>query len=160
MEGKPSLTIEGSPLLMRNTFKEIPFSFTLLKKEIPYYRRKSLTIEGNALRIKTINSWKSLTIGRSPLLSSNLLNKIPYYRKKPLTILCNAIPYYIRTPLTMEGNPVREISKQTVVTWYIGMNITVNICYTAKDFLKETPYYRRISLTMSRNPLLYNYPLL
>ena len=42
MEGMPSLTIEGSPLLMRNTFKEIP-----------YYRNKSLAnkdiIQGNPL---------------------------------------------------------------------------------------------------------------
>ena len=99
MEGKPSLTIEGSPLLMRNTFKEIPFSFTLLKKEIPYYRRKSLTIEGNALRIKTSNSWKSLTIGRSPLLSSNLLNK-------SLTIERNPLPYYVMKSLTIYGHPL------------------------------------------------------
>ena len=44
MEGKPSLTIEGNPLLIRKSFKEIP-----------YYRNNSLTIEGNALRIKTNN---------------------------------------------------------------------------------------------------------
>ena len=40
MEGKPSLTTEGDPLLTRKTFKEIP-----------YYRNKSLTskdiIQGN-----------------------------------------------------------------------------------------------------------------
>ena len=59
MEGKPSLTIEGNPLLIRKSFKEIP-----------YYRNNSLTIEGHALRIKTNNSWKSLTIGRSLLLIS------------------------------------------------------------------------------------------
>ena len=41
MEGKPSLNIEGNPLLIRNTFKEIP-----------YNRNNSLTIEGNVLRIK------------------------------------------------------------------------------------------------------------
>ena len=84
MEGKPSLTIEGSPLLMRNTFKEIPFSFTLLKKEIPYYRRKALTIEGNALRIKTINSWKSLTIEGNPLLINKLWNKSLTIERNPL----------------------------------------------------------------------------
>ena len=42
MEGTPSLTIEGHPLLIRNTFKAIP-----------YYRNKSLTdkdiIQGNPL---------------------------------------------------------------------------------------------------------------
>ena len=43
MEGKPSLTIEGNPLLIRKSFKEIP-----------YNRNNSLTIEGNALRIKTV----------------------------------------------------------------------------------------------------------
>ena len=41
MEGKPSLTIEGNPLLIRKSFKEIP-----------YNRTNSLTIEGNDLRIK------------------------------------------------------------------------------------------------------------
>ena len=68
MEGKPSLTIEGNPLLIRTTFKEIAYyrkiSFTnkeliqgnpLLNKEIPDYRWKSLreiskqAIEGNPL---------------------------------------------------------------------------------------------------------------
>ena len=34
MEGKPSLAIEGHPLLIRNTFKGIP-----------YYRKNSLTME-------------------------------------------------------------------------------------------------------------------
>ena len=42
MEGKPSLTIEGNPLLMRTTFKELH-----------YYRNRSLTnkdiIQGNPL---------------------------------------------------------------------------------------------------------------
>ena len=42
MEGKPSLTTEGNPLLIRKT-----------SKEIPYYRNKSLTnkdiIQGNPL---------------------------------------------------------------------------------------------------------------
>ena len=55
MEGKPSLTMEGNPLLIRTTFKEIAYYrkrfFTnkellqgnpLLNKEIPDYRRKSL----------------------------------------------------------------------------------------------------------------------
>ena len=61
MERKPSLTIEGNPLLIRKSFKEIS-----------YYINNSLTIEGNALRKnKTNNSCKSLTIGRSPLLMSN-----------------------------------------------------------------------------------------
>ena len=54
MEGKPSLTIEGNPLLIRTTFKEIAYyrkrSFTnkeiiqgnpLLNKETPDYRGKS-----------------------------------------------------------------------------------------------------------------------
>ena len=45
MEGKLSLTIEGNPLLIRKSFKEIP-----------YTRNNPLTIEGNALRIKTNNS--------------------------------------------------------------------------------------------------------
>ena len=45
MEGKPSLTIEGNPLLIRKSFKDIP-----------YNRNNPLTIEGNALRIKTNNS--------------------------------------------------------------------------------------------------------
>ena len=45
MEGKPSLTIEGNPLLIRKSFKEIP-----------YNRNNPLTIEGNALRITTNNS--------------------------------------------------------------------------------------------------------
>ena len=45
MEGKPSLTIEGNPLLIRKSFKEIP-----------YNRNNSFTIEGNALLIKTNNS--------------------------------------------------------------------------------------------------------
>ena len=56
MEGKPSLTIE----------KHI-----LLYNEIPCYRRNSLTIEGNALRTKTNNSWKSPTIEGSRLLITN-----------------------------------------------------------------------------------------
>ena len=42
MEGKPSITIEGTPLLIRNIFKEIP-----------YYRNNSLTnkdiVQGNPL---------------------------------------------------------------------------------------------------------------
>ena len=38
MERRPSLTIEGNHLLIRKTFKEIP-----------YYENNSLTIEGNAL---------------------------------------------------------------------------------------------------------------
>ena len=50
MEGKPSLTTEGSPLLIRNTIEEIP-----------YYRNKSLTIEGH-------NSRTSLTTEGNPLL--------------------------------------------------------------------------------------------
>ena len=45
MEGKPSLTIEGNPLLIRKSFKEIP-----------YTRNNSLTIEGDALGIKANDS--------------------------------------------------------------------------------------------------------
>ena len=45
MEGKPSLTIKGNPLLIRKSFKEIP-----------YYINSFLTIEGNALRKKTHKS--------------------------------------------------------------------------------------------------------
>ena len=45
MEGKPSLTIEGNPLRIRKSFKEIPYS-----------KNSSLTIEGNALQIKNYNS--------------------------------------------------------------------------------------------------------
>ena len=55
MEGKPSLTIERNPLLYN---------------EIPCYRKKSLTIEGNVLQITATNSWESLAIGRSLLLMS------------------------------------------------------------------------------------------
>ena len=70
MEGKPSLTIEGNPLLIRTTFKEIAYnrkrSFTnkeriqgnpLLNKEIPDYRRKSPPRD-----LQTNNRRKSLTI--------------------------------------------------------------------------------------------------
>ena len=49
MEGKPSLTIEGTPLLIRNTFKETPY--------IPYYRRKSPPRD-----LQTNSIWKSFTI--------------------------------------------------------------------------------------------------
>ena len=58
MEAKPSLTIEGHPLLIRNTFKGIPYHRmkSLTNKEIPSHRRKPLTIEGNALRIKQNSS--------------------------------------------------------------------------------------------------------
>ena len=55
MEGTPSLTIEGNPLIIMTIFKEIAYyrkiSFTnkeliqgnpLLNKDIPDYRRKSL----------------------------------------------------------------------------------------------------------------------
>ena len=54
MEGTPSLTTEGNPLLIMNTFKEIPYyrnkSLTnkdiiqgnpFPQKDIPYYRRKA-----------------------------------------------------------------------------------------------------------------------
>ena len=70
MEGKPSLTIEGTPLLIKKHSRESLAieRNPLLWNEIHCYRRKSLTIEGNALQITTNNSWKSLTIGRSPLL--------------------------------------------------------------------------------------------
>ena len=76
MERTPSLIIEGYPLLTRKTFKEIL-----------YYRNNSLTIEGNALRTKANNSWKSPTIEGSPLLINKLFKKIPYYRTKTLSIL-------------------------------------------------------------------------
>ena len=70
MEGKPSLTIEGNPLLIRTTFKEIAYyrkiPFTnkeiilgnpLQNKEIPDYRRKSLPRD-----LQTNSRRKSLTI--------------------------------------------------------------------------------------------------
>ena len=60
---------------------------------MPYYRGKPLTIEGNALRIKTTNSWKSPTIEGSPLPINDLFKTIPYYRTKTLSILYNEIPY-------------------------------------------------------------------
>ena len=44
MERTPCLTIEGNPLYIRKSFKEIPC-----------YRNDSLTIEGHALRITTNN---------------------------------------------------------------------------------------------------------
>ena len=72
MEGKPSLTItiEGNPLLIRTTFKEIAYyrkiSFThkeiiqgnpLLNREISDYRRKSPPRD-----LQTNSRRKSLTI--------------------------------------------------------------------------------------------------
>ena len=45
MERRPSLAIEGNPLLIRKSFKEIPYNIN-----------NSLTIEGNALQIKTNSS--------------------------------------------------------------------------------------------------------
>ena len=82
---KPLVWKEHLPLLS----KEILYyrMKSLAIKEIHYYRRKSLTIEGNALQITTTNSWKSLAIGRSPLLMRKLSKQIPYYRKKPVSIL-------------------------------------------------------------------------
>ena len=71
MEGKPSLTIEGNPLLMRNTFKDIPYyrnkSLTNNTEfmEIPYNRRASLTIEGDPLR-----EISKQTVEENPLLYS------------------------------------------------------------------------------------------
>ena len=56
---------------------------TIPKKDTPFYRRKSLYIEG------------------SPLLSK----EIPNYIRKPLTI--KEIPFYRRNSLTIEGNPLR-----------------------------------------------------
>ena len=52
MEGKPSLTIGGSPLPIRKTFKKAlkktPYyrkkPLTLFQKQIPYYIRKPQTI--------------------------------------------------------------------------------------------------------------------
>ena len=66
------LAIEGNPLLIRT----------------------SLTIEGNASRITTHNSWKPLTIEGSPLLIRQLFRTFltieqkpyPYYRNKSFTI--------------------------------------------------------------------------
>ena len=70
MDGNHSLTIEGNPLLIRTTFKDISYyrkiSFTkkeiiegipLLNKEIPDYRRKSLPRD-----LQTNSRRKSLTI--------------------------------------------------------------------------------------------------
>ena len=61
---------------------------------VSYYRRKSLSIEGNALRITTNNSWKSLTIQGDVFLINEIFKKIvtierkpfPYYRHQSLTI--------------------------------------------------------------------------
>ena len=79
MEGKPSLTIERT---------------SLLYNEIPCYRRNSITIEGNALRITTNNSWESPTIEGSPLLTNQLFKKIPSIERKPF-------PYYRINSLTI-----------------------------------------------------------
>ena len=51
VEGKPSLTIEGHPLLIRKHSRESLAieRNPLLWNEIPCYRRQSLTIEGNPL---------------------------------------------------------------------------------------------------------------
>ena len=70
MEGKPSFTIEGNPLLIRTTFKEIAYyrkkSFInkeiiqgnpLLNEEIPDYMRKSSPRD-----LQTNSRRKSLTI--------------------------------------------------------------------------------------------------
>ena len=96
-----SLTIHRNPLL----WKGIPYckrrSLTPLQYELfLYYRmksfaiegnpsliRKSLTIEGTALRIKTHNSWKSLTTEGSPLLIRKLFKNIPHYSLKTLSVL-------------------------------------------------------------------------
>ena len=58
----------------------------------------SLTIEGNTLLIRTT------------------FKEIAYYRKSPLLLrqTIKEIPYLIRKSLTIEGNPLHEISKQTV----------------------------------------------
>ena len=80
MERTPSLTIEGHPLLIRKSFKEIPYYnntfFTIERNPLPYYRKKNLTMEGKP----------SLTIEGSPLLIRNTFKGIPYYRKNSLTI--------------------------------------------------------------------------
>ena len=78
-------TNQGHPLL----YKEILYCRmkSLAVKEIPYHIMTSLTIEGNALRTRTNNPWKSLTTEGSPSLINTLLKKLPYYRKTPLTIL-------------------------------------------------------------------------
>ena len=95
---------------------------------IPYYRRTSLTIEGNALRITTHNSWKSLTIEGRPLLINSWFKTIPYYRTK-------TFPYYIMKSLT-KGNP-----------FLLKEHLPLQ--------LKEILYYRMKSLAIERKPLLY-----
>ena len=84
MEGKPSLTTEGSPLLIDNLFKTIPYYRTTT---FPYYIMKSLTIQGNPLL------WKESL----PFLSKEIL----YYRMNSLAIEINPLlhketPYYGR----------------------------------------------------------------
>ena len=91
MEGKPSLPTEGNPLLIRNTFKEIP-----------YYRNKSLTnkdiIQGNPYQI----------IGINPLLYKEApycgRKTFPYYRRKSLTNKepFKGIPCYRKKSCTTE----------------------------------------------------------
>ena len=95
---------------------------------IPYYRRTSLTIEGNTLRITTHNSWKSLTIEGRPLLINSWFKTIPYYRTK-------TFPYYRTKSLTIYGNPL---------LWKESLPL----------LSKEILYYIMKSLAIKRNPLL------
>ena len=92
------------------------------------YRRTSLTIEGNALRITTHNSWKSLTIEGRPLLINSWFKTIPYYRTK-------TFPYYRTKSLTIYGNPL---------LWKESLPL----------LSKEILYYIMKSLAIERNPLL------
>ena len=82
MERKLSLTIEGIPLLIRKSFKEIP-----------YYRNNSLTnedmIRGNPYHVIEIHPLlytEAPYCGRKSFL---------YYRRKPLT-----------NKETIQGNPL------------------------------------------------------
>ena len=129
-------------------------------QEIPYYRRKSLTIEGildqerNPLVQKeplTIEGhpllfkYKSLTIGGNPLLfkgTSLLYEEIHYYIRKSLTIGGNQeIPYYRRESITIKGIPYQErnplVQKESL---------------TIEGYLLLFKYK---SLTTGGNPLLY-----
>ena len=61
---------------------------------VSYYTRKSLSIEGNALRITTHNSWESLTIQGDVFLISKMSKKIVTIERKP-------VPYYRHQSLTI-----------------------------------------------------------
>ena len=79
MEGQPSLTIEGNPLLMRKTFKEIPYLLHnknhLLYNEIPCYRKNPI------FTIKEIPYYRRKCLPNK----NNKFMEAPYHRKKPLT---------------------------------------------------------------------------